>query len=133
MSRHVARHDPPVSDHLHPWVYLAIVGLALWFVLSAWGFAVDGYADYLLGVVSGFIFIAVALPYALWRVWRRSQGAALRDGGSFRDWASGELATWQDRVKGTNAALEILLPIAAVAFGMTALGIVLHLTAHGGG
>ena len=33
-------------------------------------------------------------------------------------------------MKGREAAVEILLPIAAVAFGMTALAIVLLLTAH---
>jgi len=124
--------DPPVSDHLHPLVYIAMAGLALWFAVSAWGFATDGYADYLLAVVSGFIFIAVALPYVLSRVWRKSRrrDAAGQDGKLFGEWASGQFATWQDRVRGTNAAVEVLLPIAAAAFGMTAFGIMLHIAAH---
>jgi hypothetical protein len=125
------RRDRLVCDRLHPLVYMAIVGLALWFILSVWGFATDGYTDYLLAVVSGFIFIAVALPYALWRVWRRAQSDAVRrDRTPFHEWASGEFDTWQDRVTGANAAVQILLPLAAVAFGMTAFGIVLYFTAH---
>src|SRR5262249_52612345 len=104
----------PVSNDLHPLVYLTIVGLALWFVLSAlWGFGADATADYLLGIVSGFIFIAVAIPVVLWLVFyrggaddrapseeRTEQGA--QQTSSFRQWASGEFATWQDRTRGAN-------------------------------
>lgn len=42
----------------------------------------------------------------------------------FRDWASGDSATWTDRGKAANAAVEILLPLGAIAFGMTAIVIV---------
>jgi hypothetical protein len=49
----------------------------------------------------------------------------------FQHWVSGEFDTWQDRVTGANAAVQILLPLAAVAFGMTAFGFVLHFTAPG--
>jgi hypothetical protein len=134
MGTELQPRDPPVSDHLHPLVYIALVALAAWFVLSAWGFATDGYADYLLAVVSGFIFIAVALPYALSRIWRKSQRRAAngQERTLFGEWASGQFATWQDRTSGANAAIEVLLPIAAVAFGMTAFGIVLHIAAHSG-
>ena len=78
--------------------------------------------------------MALAIPYALWRQWRRTR----RDRGSvhyesFRDWAAGGFDTWQDRVKGGNAAAEIVLPIAAAAVGMTAFGIVLRIVAaHSG-
>lgn len=46
--------DPrPVSRRLHPWVYKAIAGLALWYVLSVWiGFAGGGDTDYLLLIAS---------------------------------------------------------------------------------
>ena len=133
MSKSAVRRNRPVLDHVHPFVYMALVGLALWFVLSVWSFAGDGYADYLLAVVSGFILIVVALTSTLWWQWwkNRRPDAAREDQESLRTWAAGELDTWQDRVKGSNAAIEMLLPIAAVAFGMTAFGIVLHFTAHG--
>ena len=50
---------------------------------------------------------------------------------SFRSWASREFDTWQYRLKGGDAAAEALLPIAAIAFGMTAIGIVAHVVSHG--
>ena len=138
MSESAIRRRPIIlksaSDHVHPFVYMALVGLALWFVLSVWGFARDGYADYLLAIVSGFILIVVALTSTLWWLWRRHPrpDAAPEGQESLRTWAARDLDTWQDRVKGTNAAIEMLLPIAAVAFGMTAFGLVLHFTARGG-
>jgi hypothetical protein len=125
--------DRPVSDELHPLVYMAIIGLVLWFVVSVWGFGGDGYTDYLLAVVTGFMVIAVAIPLVLWRIGRKQQRPTQVKERSkpLGEWAAGEFDTWQDRVKGTNAAVEVLLPIAAIAFGMTAFGIVLHFTAHG--
>jgi hypothetical protein len=44
---------------------------------------------------------------------------------------AGDFDTWQDRVRGRNAAVEVLLPMAAIAIGMTAFGIVLHFTEVG--
>jgi hypothetical protein len=133
MSQDDRGRDRPGSDQLHPLVYMAIIGLVLWFVLSVWGFAADGYTDYLLAVVSGFMVVAVAIPLVMWRSARKhqrpKQAGEKRE--SLGEWAAGEFETWQDRVKGTNAAIEVLLPIAAIAFGMTAFGIVLHFTAHG--
>jgi len=136
MSKKSDRNDRPLLDHVHPLVYGAVIALALWFVVSAaWGFGADGYADYLIAVVGGFIFIAVAIPCVLWLVWWSNQGAdARRDSEvrreTLRDWSAGDLDTWQDRPRAGNAAVEMLLPIAAVAFGMTAFGIVMHLVAH---
>jgi hypothetical protein len=43
---------------------------------------------------------------------------------SFRDWQSGDFAVWGSRLRGTDAAIDLLLPLAAVAFGLTAIGIV---------
>jgi len=107
---------------LHPRVYALIMGLAGWLVLSVWIFSGVGSTDYLLAIVSGFIFIAVALPFILSRL--QHPGS---EGPSFRAWVSVDFDTWTGRLRGSHAAIEILLPIAAVAFGMTAFGIVLHL------
>src|SRR5262245_39311201 len=79
-----------LSAQVHPLVYAGVVGLALWFALAAWGFADDGYTDYLLVVVSGFVAIAVTLPLILSRIGRKGDqsadaGANRRD--SFRIWA----------------------------------------------
>ena len=129
MTRDLSRHNRPIYNRLHPIVYAAVVGLVLWFVVSAWAFfGGEGYTELLLAVVSGFFLIAVAIPAALWLVWQRHQDsdAARGEHMSLHDWASGELNTSQGRRKATDATVEILLPIAAVAFGITALGIVFH-------
>jgi hypothetical protein len=43
-----------------------------------------------------------------------------------------EFDTWTGPVKGASATAEVLLPIAAVAVGMTVLGLVFHIIASGG-
>jgi hypothetical protein len=131
MSRKAYRPTGRVTDRLHPGLYVALVALALWFVLSAWAFGGDGYTDYLLVVASGLILIAIAVPAALWRIWRHHPHQEDEPQGSLREWAeTSEFRTWQDRVKARNAAIEILLPVAAVAFGMSIFAIILHFTAH---
>lgn len=130
MSKDIVRHNRPVSDRLHPAVYTAMAGLALWLVVSVWGFAGEGYADWLLFVVSAFIFIVVALLSVLSRVGRDRNSEAIHKD-PFGHWASGDFVTWQDRLKGKNAAIEILLPLAAVAFGMTAFVIAYHIALSG--
>jgi hypothetical protein len=122
-----------IARNLHPAVYMALVGLTLWLGLAIWGFGYDGQTDYLLTIVSGFLFIAVAIPATLALMVHRQrnsdeQGSAKT---SFREWMAGDFDTWQDRVKGRNAAVEILLPMAAIAIGMTAFAIVLHFTEAG--
>jgi hypothetical protein len=126
-----------VGRNLHPMVYVALVGLVLWLVLAIWGFGYDGQTDYLLAIVTGFLIIAVAIPATL-ALMAYSQGnsvdgenSAPRDTKSFRQWAAEDFETWQDRVKGRNAAIEVLLPMAAIAIGMTAFAIILHFTAVG--
>jgi hypothetical protein len=122
--------DRPASNGLHPYVYVAIAALVLWFIMSIWmAFASDGYTDWLLTVVSGFLMIFVAIPFVLSRVTRDDAD----DSGprTLRGWASSDFDTWQYRLKSWNAALEVLLPLAAIAFGMTAFGVVLLLVSHG--
>jgi hypothetical protein len=95
-TNEMIRHNRPVSDGLHPLVYKAMAGFALWFALSAWIFF--GVADYIglaLAVVSFFLFITVAVPFAIWQAWRGSQISGARQGSqTFRDWAAGEFETW---------------------------------------
>jgi hypothetical protein len=43
----------------------------------------------------------------------------------------GEFDILTGHVKGANATVEVLLPIAAVAVGMTVLGLVFHIIASG--
>jgi hypothetical protein len=135
MGQEIVPRDRPVSNGLHPYVYAGIAALAIWFVLAVWwSFASNGYTDFLLFVVSGFILTFVSFALVLSRVSRGDDMGA--DSApvpplSFRGWASREFDTWQYRLKGGDAAAEVLLPIAAIAFGMTAIGIVAHVVSHG--
>jgi len=135
MSDDNPRQDRPALNALHPCVYAGIAALAIWFVVAVWwSFAGDGYTDFLLFVVSGFILTFVLFAGVLSRVSRGEDvdaDGSPSPGRTFRAWASREFDTWQYRLKGGNAAAEVLLPIAAIAFGMTAIGIVAHMVIHG--
>jgi hypothetical protein len=62
-------------------------------------------------------------------VWsKQGPGAGREQGPPLRTWLSGDFETWQYRLKGSEAAIQILLPIAAVSFGRTAFGLELYLT-----
>lgn len=131
MGNDLVPRDRPAANGLHPYVYGAIAALVFWFVLAVWiSLASDGYTDWLLVVVSAFLLIAVAIPFILSRVTRDDvdDGNSRR---SFRNWASCEFDTWQYRLKCGHAAVEVLLPVAAIAFGMTAFGVILLLVSHG--
>ena len=77
----------PVTSVLHSRVYLLLVGFAVWFALAVWGFAGGGLSNYLLVIVSGFIFVVVALQLILSRAHekrgaeRRQSAVATRLGG----------------------------------------------------
>ena len=43
---------------------------------------------------------------------------------SFHDWRIGDFAVWGSKLRSTDAAIDMLLPLAAVAFGLTGIGIV---------
>jgi hypothetical protein len=117
------------TDKLPLAVYGAVIGFVAWMALAAWGFAGPGYADFLLAVVTGLLIVAIAIPLILWRVWRAHSGERTDDRMSFSKWKSSQFETWQDHVKGSNAAAEIILPIAAAAIGMTVFAIVFHYAA----
>jgi hypothetical protein len=118
---------------LHARVYSLIVIFAAWFGLAVWGFAGGGLSDYLLVIVSGFIFVVVALALILSRVGGKHDAMQREsDRLPLREWAAADFETWGDRLSGAQAALHILLPIAVAAVGMTAFGIIFQITQHGG-
>lgn len=136
MTREPVRHHPPgpVADELHPVVYAALIALTAWFVLSVWTlFGTKAYTSVTDAVVTVFFTVAVAIPVLIWLTWRNNCNVnSTKDvHPSFRHWRSGEFQTWTGGLKASQAAIEILLPIAAVAFGITAFGIVFYLTANG--
>ena len=122
----------PATSKLHERVYTLLIAFSAWFALAVWIFAGRGVTDYLLFIVSGFIFIVVTLQLILSRVGRTSEaGKGYDNWASLREWATSDFDTWQDRLSGAQAAVHILLPIAAAALGMTAFGIIFYITEHG--
>jgi hypothetical protein len=120
----------PVTSRAHPGIYSIVIGLILWFIGSVWFFTGGGITDYLLFIVSGFLGVAVGLPLILFRVARARpslQGHSPTGGYDqppLRDWMRWRYETWTGRLSGSSAVAQILLPIAAAAVGMMAIGIV---------
>lgn len=123
---------PTVAHRIHPAVYAIGAALALLFIASAWTFVAPDKTYYLLAVVTGFICLAVGFPFQLWRV--RQHGHDPRDSSmsprTLSNWLATDFDTWQERLKGRDAAIAILLPVAAVSIGLLCLAIVLHLDGH---
>jgi hypothetical protein len=133
-----------VSDRLHPLVQKAAAGLLIWFVVAAWLlFGSAGYIDLALAMVSMLVFMAIAIPWAIWRAGvaaRRGDRAASAARPADVDevasetlaaWLQGHFVTWTGEQKSSMAPVEVLLPLAAVAFGLTAIGIVFQLAYAG--
>jgi hypothetical protein len=124
------------SDQLHPAVHRVGAALLIWFVAAAWLlFGGSGYIDLALVMISVLVFMVIAIPMALWRAKARSLDVSnkdtAREARPLGAWLRGDVATHSGREKGLAAAAEILLPIAAVALGITALGIVFDLIRDG--
>ncbi len=118
---------------LHPLVYWTIIGLCLWLIVSFWGFLGHGYTGLVLTVASLFVSIAVAIPVLLWRIsrWAGNRRARPAQRPRFAEWLAGDFEAWPGRQRGRDAAVEVLLPIAAVAFGMSAFALALHVAVGG--
>lgn len=121
-------HNRPHRDQFHPLIYRVAGGLAVWFAVSAWIlFDHRGYIGLALTFISVLLLMALGIPLILWRQWwkyGRSKDDR-RDAVSLRDWGSGDMDVWGARLHSADAAINMLLPLAAVAFGLTAIGIVL--------
>jgi hypothetical protein len=134
MAKELVAHNKPVFDQLHPTIYGAAVGLVAWFALAAWVlFDRQSDIELPLAIVSVLFLVAVLLPWALSLVWKRHLMPHQRHPTqtSFRDWRAGDFAVWGSKLHGTDAAIDMLLPLAAVAFGLTAIGIVFLICARG--
>jgi len=131
MSTHPlpARSDPSSNDELHPLVYRSIVGLTIWLVLSVWALFSRGvYVGLTLSVITLFFVVLVGIPVILWLTWRHNTEPDTRRVEPFAEWTSHAFETWTGRVSGLEASMQILLPIAAVAIGMTIFGLVFIFT-----
>lgn len=123
------RPNPSTSDELHPLVYRSMVGLTIWLVVSAWAlFSRGTYEGLTLSVITLFFLVLVGIPLILWLTWRHNTEPETRRTEPFGEWASHAFETWTGRLSGLEASMQILLPIAAVAIGMTIFGLVFMLT-----
>lgn len=117
------------ATRLHPAIYKILIALTLWLLAAIWGFAAHGYSGITLVVVTLFLLVSISLVAVLWRISRRGRDRGLDTPAVRRTigtWLRGDLDTWQGRLKGSEAATQVILPIAAAAVAMTALVIVLH-------
>ena len=122
------RSNQPVSQDLPPQLRAIIVALAVWLIVSVWGFVGAGYTPLVLAIVSMFIVVAVGLPLLLGLIARRHRvgNADPAESDSLSEWLGRDFAAHTGRMRGAVAAAQILLPIAAVAFGMTIFALVRH-------
>jgi hypothetical protein len=132
MAKELVPLNRPVFDQVHPNIYAAAVGLVAWFAIAAW-ILFDRKNDIALPLarVSVLLLVAVLLPWSLSLVWQRHQAADQRHPNRipFHDWRIGDFAVWDSKLRSSQAAIDMLLPLAAVAFGLTALGIVFVISA----
>jgi hypothetical protein len=121
MNRDLVAHNRPIFDQLHPKIYGAAVGLVAWFVLAAWVFF-DRQNDIALSLamVSVLLLVAVLLPWAMSLIWKkhRMPHSWFPEQVPFRDWRDGRFAVWDSKLRGTHAAIDVLLPLAGVAIGL---------------
>jgi hypothetical protein len=120
-------HSRPIHDALHPLLYKAMIGLTIWLVLSIWVlFGGAGYAGLTFAMITLFFMVIIGIPLSLWLSWRHNADPndTRAPGEAFRGWTADEFATWTGRVSGLEAAMQILLPLAAVSIGMTVFGLV---------
>lgn len=100
-------------------IYLAIIGLCLWLILSFWAFLGRGYSGLVLTAASLFIAVAVAIQILLWRIsrWTPDGPSKPTRWPRFAEWLEHDFEERSGRQRGADAAVEVLLPIAAVAIG----------------
>ncbi len=124
---HPIRHTRPLHDGLHPFVYRSMIGLTIWLVLSIWVFFSGGaYVGLTLAMITVFFVVIVGIPVLIWKTWQHNAPAeeTREPTQSFDAWASQRFATWTGALTGREAAMQILLPIAAVSIGMFVFGLV---------
>jgi hypothetical protein len=120
-----------IRSGFHPLIYKTAIALVALFVIAAWA-AFDRQSDIELplAILSVLLFVAVFLPYLLWRLWRTGQARppTLKTNRGFWKWAEGSMKVGQGELRGRDAAIDMLLPLAAVAFGLVALGLAFALS-----
>jgi hypothetical protein len=128
MTQHHSHRPRHLEQDLHPSVYKVAAGLILWYAFAAWlMFAAAGYQKFDLIMVSGVMLAAVGIPLVVFFTRRRflKTHMHVEDAAPhpLRTWLANDFDTWQARLSAREAAVQILLPLAAVSVGITLLGI----------
>jgi hypothetical protein len=122
-----------ISVHVHRFVYVTALGLLVWFAASAWAsFARDLDSEMAVGAITVFSVIATAVPWALWHTRSRHRSGAKVDGDSrWGIWLRSEFDCFGGHCTGLEATVELLLPLAGLAIGTTAIGCIFDLVSVG--
>lgn len=129
MPTYPTGHHPPTHDALHPLVYRTIIALTMWLVLSIWVFFGNGaYVGLTSAMITVFFVIIVGIPLLIWKTWQHNAPPAETrlDEEPFDAWKEEDFATRTGHLTGRSAAMQILLPIAAVSIGMFVFGLVYY-------
>lgn len=113
-------------------IYWIIIGLGIWLAISIWGFCGSGFTALVMAIISLLIAVAVGLAsvVALATRRRRAPDSEPPDG-SFQRWLGDSFEAHTGRLSGAAAAIQVILPLAAVSFGMTLFAVVRHLDVFG--
>ena len=127
------RSNLPVATGFAPELYWIIVGLGVWLAISIWGFCGSGYTALVMAIISLLVAIAVGVALLVVSLVRRRREprASRPPEGAFQQWLGGEFDAHTGQLKGIAAAIQVILPLAAVAFGMTLFAVVRHLDVIG--
>jgi urocanate hydratase len=131
MTHQVIPHDRTLHRWIHPAAYEIAVGLVGLFTIAAWlAFDHRNDTELPLAMITVFFVISASVLAIISRLWRKRGpvSAAYRETGTLRHWMSGEFAVWGSRIRGSEALVDMLLPAAAAAFGMVAIGAVFALS-----
>lgn len=132
MGKQLVPIGKPPPDGLHPAVYGALVALTAWFVVAVWLlFGSGGYPALDFAVITFFFVMLIGIPTVVFAVWRRHGEDAAAERQPFRHWRTGAMRTLTGEQRATHALVEVLLPIAAVAVGITLFGLIFVLAARG--
>jgi hypothetical protein len=126
------RRNTLISREFPREIYWIIVGLGIWLAVSIWGFCGSGFTALVMAIVSLLIAVIVGLAslVALATRRRRPQDSEPPDG-SFQRWLGDGFEAHTGRLSGAAAATQVILPLAAVSFGMTLFAVVHHLDVFG--
>ncbi|MDR6303775.1 hypothetical protein GGQ85_001471 [Nitrobacter vulgaris] len=128
MIREPIAHNHPANEtytQLHSTIPKIAAGLVAWFVLMAWVFFDrQSFVALPLAFITVLFLVAGLCFSGSFLVWYRHQPDYDKHPNEvpFRDWITGKFAVWGSQQSSKQAATEILLPMAAAAFGITAMG-----------